>query len=570
MDRRTLFAIALMLVVAILPSLFFSRDTEPGAPGAEPGARIPAAEESAPPAPDQPEGGIPPTLTTPRAAAAAPIETPGDERVTVSSPLYEYVFSTHGARLAGAILKNYQTFAVGDSGLAQIVPEQSNFLVYSLAFGTDTLALGDWTFEPSQRSVEVGANGAELSWVARRGPATVRLTYTFRPDDYLFRVTGNYEGITEDPGLVLVGLGPRLRSVEADSGGDFRSYGVVTKARGTENLKFSSLDPGERSTLDGPFEWVAVKSKYFIAAILAIDEGQPRFGGALATGGARTGRTATDVHVAVSLPVPSASFSHSVYVGPQEYRRLAGIGHDLEDANPYGWILRPVIRPFAILIVRVLLWMHENLDLAYGWVLVVFGVAVRLVLWPLNQKAMRSQMAMQAVQPQMKEIQTKFKNDPQRLQQETMKLYKEHGVNPLGGCLPMLIPMPVLFALFFVFLNTIELRGVPFMWLPDLSRSDPLYIIPLVMGVSMFGVSKIGQIGVPPNPQAKMMTYVLPVMFTFLFLRFSSGLNLYYAVQNIASIPQQWLIAKQRLKRAAKQGGDRGSTQSAGTGKNKR
>jgi YidC/Oxa1 family membrane protein insertase len=169
-------------------------------------------------------------------------------------------------------------------------------------------------------------------------------------------------------------------------------------------------------------------------------------------------------------------------------------------------------------------------------------------------------MAMQAVQPQMKEIQTRYKNEPQRLQQETMKLYREHGVNPLGGCLPMLIPMPVLFALFFVFLNTIELRGVPFMWLPDLSRADPLYIIPLVMGVSMFGVSKIGQLGVPPNPQAKMMTYVLPVMFTFLFLRFSSGLNLYYAVQNIASIPQQWLIAKQRLKRAGKLAADGGKS----------
>jgi YidC/Oxa1 family membrane protein insertase len=132
------------------------------------------------------------------------------------------------------------------------------------------------------------------------------------------------------------------------------------------------------------------------------------------------------------------------------------------------------------------------------------------------------------------------------------KLYKEHGVTPLGGCLPMLIPMPVLFALFFVFANTIEFRGVPFLWLPDLSRADPLFIIPIVMGLSMFAVSRIGQIGVPPNPQTKMMLYVMPVMFTVLFLRFSSGLNLYYAVSNIASIPQQWLIARERLRRVGK------------------
>lgn len=116
----------------------------------------------------------------------------------------------------------------------------------------------------------------------------------------------------------------------------------------------------------------------------------------------------------------------------------------------------------------------------------------------------------------------------------------------------MLIPMPVLFALFFVFRETIEFRGVPFLWLPDLSRADPLYIIPVVMGLSMFAVSKLGQMGVPPNPQAKMMLYVMPPFLTFIFLKLSAGLNLYYAVSNIASIPQQWLIARQRLKRSGK------------------
>jgi len=174
------------------------------------------------------------------------------------------------------------------------------------------------------------------------------------------------------------------------------------------------------------------------------------------------------------------------------------------------------------------------------------------LLWPLNQKAMRSSVAMQAIQPEMKALQERYKNEPQKMQQELFKLYKEHGVNPLGGCLPMLLPMPVLFALFFVFANTIELRGVPFLWLPDLSRADPLYVIPLVMGLSMYALSKIGQLGIPPNPQMKMMLYIMPVMFTVLFLNFSSGLNLYYAVSNIASLPQQWLIARERLRRVAR------------------
>jgi YidC/Oxa1 family membrane protein insertase len=114
----------------------------------------------------------------------------------------------------------------------------------------------------------------------------------------------------------------------------------------------------------------------------------------------------------------------------------------------------------------------------------------------------------------------------------------------------MMLPMPVLFALFFVFQNTIELRGASFLWLPDLSRPDPLYVIPVIMGLSMYGLSKVGQIGMEPNPQMKMMLYVMPVMMTFLFLNFASGLNLYYAVSNLASIPQQWLLARERVKRA--------------------
>ncbi len=163
---------------------------------------------------------------------------------------------------------------------------------------------------------------------------------------------------------------------------------------------------------------------------------------------------------------------------------------------------------------------------------------------------MESGIRMQAVAPLLKETQDKYKNDPERLQREMLRIYKEHKVNPFGGCLPMLIPWPVLLALFFVFANTIIFRGVPFLWLPDLSRPDPFRIIPILLGLSMFGLSKVGQIGVPPNPQTKMMVYFMPLFMTVLFLNFASGLNLYYAAQNIFSIPQQYLIAKRRLREA--------------------
>lgn len=543
MDRRTLLAIGLMLVVAILPTIFFPPKRPP--PRARSGADSLRRDTAVVAAP----AGTSPVAPL-EVPSAAPAASGPEERVTVASPLYRYTFSTRGARLVGAALTEYRTFARGDSGLAQLMPNESEFLAYRLVVGTDTVSLADWRFEPSERDVRVGA-GAVLDWVAQRGPAEVRLRYRFAPDQYLFRVEGEVSGLGAS-GLVLIGLGPRLQVVDADSVSDIRAYGIVTKAGSAQNLAVGSLDPGERRELAGPFEWAAMKSKYFMAAILTTDEGGPRLGGAVATGGARAGRYGSMAHVAASLAAPGGRFQFAVYAGPQEYRRLARLGHDLEDINPYGSIFRPIIRPFSILIMQILLWMHDALHLAYGWVLVLFGLGVRVLLWPLNQKAMRSSVAMQAIQPEMKALQERYKNDPQKMQQELFKLYKQHGVNPLGGCLPMLLPMPVLFALFFVFGNTIELRGVPFLWLPDLSRADPLYIIPLVMGASMFALTKMGQKGIPANPQAKMMLYIMPVMFTVLFLNFSSGLNLYYAVSNIASLPQQWLIARERMRRVGK------------------
>jgi YidC/Oxa1 family membrane protein insertase len=301
--------------------------------------------------------------------------------------------------------------------------------------------------------------------------------------------------------------------------------------------------------LEGPFEWAGIKSKYFLLAALAVEEHQPRFGGSVVVGGPRSDGPAARAALRITLPVPPAGdFRYQLYAGPLEHRRLARLGHDLDDANPYGGFLRPVIHPVSILVVNVLLWMHERLHLAYGWVLVIFGILVRVVLWPLNQKAMEVSIRMQAVAPLIKETQERYKSDPEKLQREMLRIYKEHRVNPVGGCLPMLLPMPVLFALFFVFANTIAFRGEPFLWLPDLSRHDPYYIIPLLMGLSMFALSKVGQIGLPPTPQAKMLTYMMPVVMVVVLFRFASGLNLYYTVQNVFSIPQQYLIARRRLR----------------------
>jgi YidC/Oxa1 family membrane protein insertase len=553
MDRRLILAIGLMLIVAILPSLIFPpkrrQVTYPTGASDSVSVVSPDTSPTQPVQPAEPRP-TPAELVQLDTAAALAVE----DSVVVESPLYRYVFSTTGARVLSATLKSYKSFAPGDADLVQLIPRDSRFLTYALVFGNDTLSLADWQFEPSVRALQVGETGSSLEWVARRGVAEVRLVQTFDPAHYLFDVAGEFSGGSADAGLVLVSVGPRLRLVEADSTWDFRSYAVVTKGRSAERTNFRSLDPGERVALEGPFEWVALKSRYFLSAVLTIGEAESRIGGAIATGGPKPEKDSKETDVVISLPAPGGRFSHSVYLGPQEYRRLARVGHDLKDVNPYGWVLKPVIQPIANFVALILVWMHEALNMAYGWVLVLFGVAVRVVLWPLNQKAMRSSMAMQAIQPEIKAVQERYKQDPQQLQKQMMKLYKEHGVNPLGGCLPLLLPMPVLFALFFVFRETIEFRGVPWLWIPDLSRADPLYIIPIVMGLSMFAVTKLGQRGVPPNPQTKMMLYFMPGMLTFLFLKFSAGLNLYYAVSNIASIPQQWLISQERLKRVGKAG----------------
>jgi YidC/Oxa1 family membrane protein insertase len=332
------------------------------------------------------------------------------------------------------------------------------------------------------------------------------------------------------------------------------AFAVQPWARGAVGVSFGSLDPGERRLEPGPLRWAVTKSKYFLVGILAGAQ-DSSFAEASFTGGPRTSRVATEGTATVVAAIDDGQLQFELYAGPQEWRRLRALGRDFDNSNPYGGFLQPVVQPFAVIVMRILLWMRETLSLTYGWVLVLFGVTVRIVLWPLNQSAMRASLKMQRIQPELSEIQKKYKENPQKMQSEMMRVYKEHNMSPFSmfaGCLPMFLPLPVLFALFFVFQNTIEFRGVPFLWLNDISLKDPLYITPILMGVSMFVMSWVGMRGVPPNPQAKIMAYVLPAMMTFFFLNFASGLNMYYAVQNIAAIPQQWLVARERVKSAPK------------------
>ena len=545
MDRRFLLAMALIMVILFGPGLLFKRPPEP----------IVAPDSLGLARPDRVVGGS--------AAEAAPLAPPAisdlpqdtvlavaEDTVVVTSELYQYRFSTRGGRLVSAELANY-TYTIDSlkTRNVELLPPGSDLLALRLLVGQDTVRLDDWVFVPSVQRVTVD-QPAQLVLRATQGGVTVTLEYRFEPGTYQVAVTGLVTGLGPNGGLLLVGMGPGLANTEENRSENTRNMGFVTRDGGSSFTRFSSLDPGETVIEPGPFDWVAVKSKYFVTAVLAVDEGATPLSGVTASVPVTAPKNPETADLWVSQAVAADGvFQYRLYAGPMEYPRLKGIGHGFDNVNPYGWPgLRSIIRPVAVAARWVLVWMHETLHLHYGFVLILFGILIRIVLWPLNQKAMRSSIRMQAVQPLMKELQTKFKDQPEKLQKETFKLYKEHNVNPLGGCWPMLLPFPVLIALFFVFQNTIELRGVSFLWLPDLAQRDPLFIIPLLMGVSMFLVSKVGQIGVAPNPQMKTMLYVMPVMMTVLFANFASGLNLYYTVQNLVSVPQQWLLAKERVK----------------------
>jgi YidC/Oxa1 family membrane protein insertase len=482
------------------------------------------------------------------------------DTVVVSTSMVNYQFSTIGAMPIGAELREYRDLSPRE-GTLQLARSGVPLLSYQLLIDRDTIPLDRVPFTVDSGTLGGAATGtAPLTFRTSVRGVGVTISYTFAPDSYLVRVGGELSDGTSANRYLILTLPRGLRTGEADSLDDQRNLAYVLKPPRDDarSVSFSSLEDdgmAQRRVENGPFIWVASKSKYFLVALLTDTASQP-FTGALLTGAPKTGRQATTADAAVVYPLGAdGRFTFELYTGPQEWRRLVALGRDLQNANPYGWApLRGFVQPFATIVMRILLWMHDTVRLSYGWVLVIFGIGVRLILWPFNQKAMRASLKMQRVQPQLQEIQRRYRDDPEKQRVEMMKVYKEHNMSPFSmfsGCLPMLLPMPVLFALFFVFQNTIEFRGVSFLWLSDISLKDPYYIIPIIMGVSMFVLSWIGLRSAPPNPQAKTMAYVMPVMFTVLFLNFASGLNLYYAVQNIAALPQQWMIARERAKARA-------------------
>ena len=555
MDKK--FFIALVLtafVVVATPMLFPS--PEPTTPPAADSTRVTGtAPTNAAPASAAQAGGAPsgtgtPTVAEPSAPIAPAVR---PETTVVVTPHAHYAFSNIGAEPVQAQLPGYRTLP-DRADTVQLVREGQSMLSYAIAVPGDTIALHDVPFQLERGTAADGAPVLTYRGVAEG--AQVALTYTFAPDSYLVRVRGTVAGVPQHS-FLLVSLPRSLRSNEADSLDDqgHLAYAFKPTREGAESIPFRKLEPGDPSRLvPGPITWTAAKSKYFVVGLLTDSVSGP-FSEMHVAAAPRSGKVASQAHGTVVAPIGPNGFSFEMYAGPQEWKRLRALGRDFDTVNPYGGFMQPLVQPFATIVMRILLWMKQTTSLNYGWVLVIFGVAIRLMMWPLNQGAMKSSLKMQELQPKLQEVQKRYKDEPEKQRTEIMRVYKENDASPwstLSGCLPMLLPMPVLFALFFVFQNTIEFRGVPFLWLVDISLKDPLYVLPLLMGLTTFLVSWIGMRGMPPNPQAKMMAYVMPAVMTVVLINMPSGLNLYYTVQNLAALPQQWLIARERERQAAR------------------
>jgi YidC/Oxa1 family membrane protein insertase len=575
MEKRIVLAVILMTAVILVTNLLFPPPPPPERTAAE--ERPEAAEVIEEPAAD------PQVADEPAVDPARLDPTPPEEEVlavdtvVVETPLATYHISTRGAALVSAQLREYDSFA-HPGAPADMVARDRELLSHRLAIGRDTIDLRGAVFSTDRDTVRVARGGGAEEVRFRRAlgnGGSVELVYRFAPDSYQIGRAGRVEGLGSGFTLITE-LGGALPPNEADISRWLGDLAVVGRnGSRVESRAVRRLEG--REYLDGPLRWTGVKDRYFLAALISTEG--PRFAGTVTergpeqrlVGGADPDTPFPTAEVAATLPVgPTGEFAFTAYVGPMEYGRLAAVGADLEQVNPFGYRwLQAVLRPIAAVILWVLGAMHDGLGVGYGWVLILFGVLMRVVLWPLHAKAMRAQLRNMAVQPLMQEIREQYSDDPQRQQQEIIKLYKEHGFNPLAGCLPMLVPMPVLITLFFVFERTIEFRGEAFLWIPDLSLRDPLYILPIFLVISMFSLQIISHrlSGMEMNPQMRMMMYVMPLAFGFIFFLLPSGLNLYYATTNVATIPQQILIARERRKAQEEMKANKAALEREGKGK---
>ena len=388
-------------------------------------------------------------------------------------------------------------------------------------------------------------------------------TYTFFGDKYEINSTISFNGfnnlISNNTYDLVWSNG--IRSVEKNSV-DEANYSNASVYYGDEQVIVNATSAGEKEVKEfrGRIDWLTVRNKYFAAIIIPDDpkkvEGAYIEGTHEAVG--KDGIHET-YNARLTLPFQNKSVekqSFTVYIGPVDYKELKAYGRNLVKIVDFGSFfgLKFIVRPIAEYILLPLFQFINSFIPNYGIVLIIFSIIIKIVVYPLTKSSYQSMKKMQALQPKITELKEKFKDDPQKMNKETMKLYSTYGINPAGGCLPMLLQMPIFVALWGMFQSAIDLRQQPFVgWITDLSQPDVIfhlgYKLPIVgiqeisglallMGITTFIQQKM----TVKDPKQQALVYMMPIMLTLLFMSFPSGLNLYYFMFNVLSIAQQYYI----------------------------
>jgi YidC/Oxa1 family membrane protein insertase len=347
---------------------------------------------------------------------------------------------------------------------------------------------------------------------------------TFHYDTYVVDIAVKLDGISQP---FDVALGTNFGIVEWGDG----LIGLIGSASLVDG-KVEKETPDTELERKGAVQWVALQDKYFLSVLM------PRQATAAVV--KKEGDKIISAGVRVAAPASGAPVTLQLYAGPKEYDTLRAFNVGLEDTIDFGWFIFgswSVVKAVAKPIFYVLRFLYEFTH-NYGVTIILLTMGLKLLFVPLQYKSYKSMKQMQVIQPRVLAVQEKFKDDRDRLNKELIKLYRDHKVNPVGGCLPMVLQMPVFVALFNILYMTIDLRQAPFMlWITDLSAQDPYYVLPLIMGATMVIQQKITPTTMDPT-QAKIML-MLPAFMTFLFINFPAGLVLYWLTNNVLTILQQ-------------------------------
>ncbi len=505
MDKKMLLAIILSIAILITYQYFFVKPVPQPVPQ-EKTAQETVKEE---------------TKTTEAAPMPKTEVSVTEKEVRVESDLYTAVLTSKGGTIKGIELKKYK-----DKSGRPIILKGDDVLP-PLAIGADEgFQFSKVNFSFQGRDIKLGPElkTATLVFEYSSEGYSIRRTYTFKNNDYGIDLRDEVGGLNS----YWITLGKDFGIHEKDESVHFGP--VVLKD--ADRMEFVAKKLTEPKNFKEGVKWIAQEDKYFFSSIVPkvqIEDSKvwSKNGDALA-----------------ALKLPAGVSNYFIYAGPKEYDTLKKYGVGLEHIVDFGF--------FSIL-ARPLFWLMKvfyDIFPNYGVAIIILTIIVRIPFIPLINKGQKSMKKLQDIQPRMAEIKEKYKKDPQKMQKEIMELYKKHKVNPMGGCLPMLLQIPVFFALYKVLLIAIELRGAPFMlWIKDLSVKDPYYILPIIMGATMVIQQKMTPSTMDPTQQKIMM--IMPIVFTLMFLTFPSGLVLYWLVNNVLSIAQQWHMNKKLAKQPA-------------------